>query len=67
MFSCCKAKDGTEPTKKSDAPAVEKKEDPAAQPEGEAPVVAEVSGEVAPAEWDLTFPVLQDACNLIFN
>ena len=33
MFSCCKAKDGSEPTKKADAPAVEKKEDPAAQPE----------------------------------
>ena len=47
MFSCCKAKDGQEPTKKSDAPAVEKKEEPAAdpQPEGEAP-----AEEVAEAE-----------------
>ena len=33
MFSCCKAKDGSEPTKKSDVPAVEKKEEPAKEGE----------------------------------
>ena len=52
MFSCCKAKDGSEPTKKSDAPAVEKKEE--APAEGEAPAEAAPEAEVA-AEWNSKF------------